>query len=193
LRRLEIRYRIASCWMWWGRSCGNAARAAACAQAAWWVILAAEEEIRMSIRARVEDAILLWKSGRKEGAFLNALVGVAAASRRRFPDRKSVGDREAFVQFLEAARSGHISVEYRGECLPIEQVFYKWIRCQLVHEGELPEDIEFMPDAVPGTYSLRAGGSPEYILKVSEWWFHYLITAIISAPENAAEFQGFHV
>ena len=39
----------------------------------------------MGVRNRVEDALLLWKSGRKEGAFLNVLIGVAATSRRRFP------------------------------------------------------------------------------------------------------------
>ena len=105
----------------------------------------------MSIRARVEDSLLLWNSGRLEGAFLNALVAVAATSRRRFPDRKAVGDREAFVRFLKAAHTVRISVEYRNECLPVEQIFYKWFRCQLVHEGGLPVDIEFMPGPKPGT------------------------------------------
>ena len=95
----------------------------------------------MSIRARIEDALLLWDNGRKEGAFLSALVAVAATSRRRFPDRKSVTDQDAFIQFVEKTLSYRIHVEYRGECRPIEQIFYKWIRCQLVHEGGLPVDI----------------------------------------------------
>ena len=38
----------------------------------------------MSIYTHVEDAILLWKDGRLEGAFLNALVAVAATARRRY-------------------------------------------------------------------------------------------------------------
>ena len=88
----------------------------------------------MSVRARVEDAQLLWTNGRREGAFLTALIAVAATSRKRFPDRKSVTDREAFERFLEAAHSVRLSVEYRGECHPIEHVFYKWFRCELVHE-----------------------------------------------------------
>jgi hypothetical protein len=142
----------------------------------------------MSIRARVEDAILLWENGRKEGAFLNALVAVAATSRRRFPDRNAIGDREAFVSFLETAHAVRLSVEYRGECLPVEQVFYKWIRCQLVHEGGLPVDIEFMPEAFPGMVSVRAGGAPDYLLKVSDGWFDYMVGTVAAAPENAAEF-----
>src|SRR5437868_2893436 len=76
----------------------------------------------MSIRARVEDALLLWDNGRKEGAFLNVLIATAATSRRRFPDRKHVSDRDAFVQFLEKAHTVRLSIEYRGECLPVEQV-----------------------------------------------------------------------
>ena len=143
----------------------------------------------MSIRARVEDALLLWENARKEGAFLNALVAVAATSRLRFPDRKAVKDPDAFVQFLEKAHTVRISVEYRGECLPVEQVFYKWIRCQLVHEGGLPVDIQFMPDSAPGTLSVRAGGAPEYVLKVSEGWFNHIVGAVASAPENTREFD----
>jgi hypothetical protein len=40
----------------------------------------------MSIRARVEDALFLWDKGRLEGAFLNALIAVAATARRIYPD-----------------------------------------------------------------------------------------------------------
>ncbi len=145
----------------------------------------------MSIRARIEDALLLWDNGRKEGAFLNALVAVAATSRLRFPDRKSVTDRDAFVGFVEKTLSSRLHVEYRGDCQPIELIFYKWIRCQLVHEGGLPVDIQFMPDSMPGTMSFRAGGAPEYILKISDGWFHHMVGSVASAPENRPEFNGF--
>src|SRR5258705_400020 len=113
------------------------------------------EEV-MSIRARVEDSLLLWNSGRLEGAFLNALIAVAGTARRRYPKRGPGEDREAFVGFLKSAHSVRISVEYRGECLPVEFIFYKWIRCELVHEGELPVDIEFLPDSEPGSFTVRA-------------------------------------
>jgi hypothetical protein len=145
----------------------------------------------MSIRARVEDSLLLWDSGRLEGAFLVALIAVAATSRRRFPDRKAVNDRGAFIRFMESAHTVRISVEYRGECLSVEQVLYKWFRCQMVHEGGLLVDIELVPDSEPGTVSVRAGGAPDFILKVSHGWFHHMIGAVISAPENAADFRGF--
>jgi hypothetical protein len=145
----------------------------------------------MSIRARVEDSLLLWENGRLEGAFLNVLVAVAASSRRRFPDRKTVGDRESFLRFLEGAHSVRLSVEYRGECLPVEEIFYKWFRCQLVHEGGLPGDITFMTDSEPNAFSVRAGGAPEFILKVSHGWFHHMVDTVVSAFENVVEFAGF--
>lgn len=142
----------------------------------------------MSIPVRVEDALLLWKHDRLEGAFLNALIAVAATSRRQFPDHKTVSDREAFERFLASAHRVRLSVEYRGECYPVEHIFYKWFRCELVHEGGLPIDIEFMPDSEPGTLSVRAGGAPEYVLKVSHGWFHHLINAVVRAPVNAGLF-----
>src|SRR5882724_2845054 len=98
----------------------------------------------MSLRDRVEDAMLLWENGRREGAFLVALIAVAATARRRFPDRTLVTDREAFESFVQSAHSVRLSVEYRGECYEIEHIFYKWFRCELVHEGGLPLDIQFI-------------------------------------------------
>jgi hypothetical protein len=86
---------------------------------------------------------------------------------------------------LMAAHSVRLSVEYHRESHPIEHIFYKWFRCELVHEGGLPIDIEFMPDDEPGLLSVRAGGAPEFfVLKVSEGWFHHLIGAVVAAPEN---------
>ncbi len=142
----------------------------------------------MSVQNRIEDALLLWANRRQEGAFLTVLVAVAATARKRFPDRKVVSDREAFERFLEAAHSIRLSVEYRGDCHRIEHIFYKWFRCELVHEGGLPIDIEFMPDENPNLLSVRAGGAPEFTLKVSQGWFHHLVGAVAAAPENAGLF-----
>jgi hypothetical protein len=145
----------------------------------------------MSIRTRVEDALLLWGQGRYEGAFLSALVAVAATSRRQFPDRKAVGDRQAFEQFLAATHSVRLSAEFRGELHPVEHIFYKWLRCELVHEGGIPVDVQLVPDEELGFMSIRAGGAPDYVLKVSFGWFHHLINAVISAPVNADQFASF--
>lgn len=144
----------------------------------------------MSVRLRVDDAKFLWAGGRREGAFLSALVAAAATSRRRFPDRRAVSDGEAFELFVRAAHSVRLAVEYRGECHSIEHIFYKWFRCALVHEGGLPIDIEFMEPEEDAILSVRAGGYPEYVLKVSENWFQHLLDAVTRAPENAGDFHA---
>ncbi len=67
----------------------------------------------------------------------------------------------------------------------MEHLFYKWLRCQLVHEAGLPHDIEIMDEKKQGWMSIRAGGGkPEYLLKVGSGWFHYLIGCVVDAPEN---------
>ena len=39
----------------------------------------------MSVRERVDDAVCLWKLGRKHGALLSLLVAISATSRKRYP------------------------------------------------------------------------------------------------------------
>jgi hypothetical protein len=142
----------------------------------------------VSIKARVGDALLLWERQHHEGALLFALTAVAATSRRRYPDRK-VADRDAFERFLTSAHTVRLSVEFRGECHPIEHILYKWFRCELVHEGGLPVDIEFTSSLGSGL-SVRAGGAPAFKLLLSHGWFQHLLQAVSGAPENAAEFSA---
>jgi hypothetical protein len=141
----------------------------------------------MSLQSRLHDAQVLWQNDRHEGALISALIAVAATSRKRYPDRGKHNDRQAFEQFLTDASPGRISVEYRGECQPIEHIFYKFLRCQLVHEGELPVDIEITEN---DGLSFRAGGRPEFVLKVSRGWFHFLIRCVEAAKENQGLFVG---
>lgn len=125
------------------------------------------------VQERVEDAQLLWVADRREGAFLLALVAVAARARQDHP--QPTGDRNAFERFVQSRFSPRISVEFRGELHSLEGIFYKWMRCELVHEGGLPVDVRFQENAEPGELSLRAGGAPEYVLLVSPAWFNQLI------------------
>ena len=126
----------------------------------------------------MEDARLLWNAGRREGAFLVALVAVAARARHEYP--RPLGDRDAFERFIESRSRLRISVEFRGELRPLERVFYKWMRCELVRDGGLPLDIRFKEDAEPGELSVRAGGAPNYVLLVSPGWFDQLIAWALS-------------
>ncbi|MDD5773438.1 MAG: hypothetical protein PHX78_08265 [bacterium] len=138
----------------------------------------------MSIRARIEDALLLYQNERYEGAFLNALIAVAATARREYPDNSR--DRECFENLLDKKWRGVLKVEFRGELQTIPHIFYKWFRCELVHEGELPFDVQFIKT---DNMSVRAGGKLEYILKISHGWFKWLINSVIETSCNEKDFQ----
>lgn len=132
------------------------------------------------LHKRVDDALFLWNNGRHDSAFLIALVAVAATARLRYPNMK---DREGFEQFLRDTHLRIRGVEFRGECQPLEHIFYKWLRCQLVHEGSLPVDIHFMPESESGWMSIRAGGPPENVLEIGHGWFHHMIGSVKQARE----------
>jgi len=122
---------------------------------------------------RIDDALALWQAERREGAFLLAIVAVVVRAREDFP--KPVREGESFRRYIESVFPARISVEYRGKLWPIEDVFYKWFRCELVHGPGLPVDVGLMQDAASGELSVRAGGAPEYKLLVSPGWFHKLV------------------
>ena len=139
----------------------------------------------MSIRSRIEDALILYKSGRYEGAFLNALVAVAATARLEDPNN-TMRDGECFETFLDKQQRGITKIEFRGELNTVPHIFYKWFRCELVHEGGLPIDVKFIDT---DDMSIRAGGAPEYVLKISRGWFHWLVNAVVVASCNSKDFK----
>ena len=125
------------------------------------------------VHDRVGDALALWRAGRAEGAFLLAIVAVVARARRDFP--KPMGEGESLRRYVESQFPTRLAVEYRGKLWPIEDIFYKWFRCELVHAGDLPIDIELIGDPANTELSVRAGGAPDYRLLVSRGWFHQLV------------------
>lgn len=134
----------------------------------------------MSIKEQVEDALFLSQNGRHVGALTNLMLAIAASSRKTFPrgaksreePSKEMGDGEAFTLFLggrirkilfgdyggpDIGNSG-ISVGFRGKQYDVAYILYKFYRCELVHNGELPEDIEFQPPQIQGgSISATAG------------------------------------
>ena len=53
----------------------------------------------MSIRDRLEDALVLCAADRREGAFVQVLIAAAATSRKRYP-RNKWDDSESFRNFI---------------------------------------------------------------------------------------------
>lgn len=126
------------------------------------------------VDGRIDDALTLWRAGRREGAVLLAIVALVARARQDFS--RPMGEGESFRRYIQSRFPPRLSVEYRGKQWPIEDVFYKWFRCEIVHAGGLPVDMAFMDDAEPGTLSVRAGGAPNYLLLISPGWFDQLLS-----------------
>ncbi|WP_139240928.1 hypothetical protein [Actinomyces glycerinitolerans] len=80
-----------------------------------------------------------------------------------------------------------INVEYRGEQVDLDLLFYKWMRCELVHNGGLPVDLPIDESfADPRSCSVRAGGAPDYMVLVSPGWYWFLVGHVRSTVEQAA-------
>jgi hypothetical protein len=143
----------------------------------------------MSIGRRVEDALMLHKAGRFEGALLSVLVAAAATARKEYPDT-NIKDRECFEKFLSnSATLSKVRVEFRGALQPIPHIFYKWLRCELVHEGSIPLDIEFVGEASDRLMSVRAGGTPHYVLQLGHGWMFEILRLVQASRENRNQFK----
>lgn len=143
----------------------------------------------MSIRSRLEDATILFSAGRREGAFVQVLIAAAATSRKRYK-QEEWDDGESFKNFiydeLGVITNGmkyNVVFPFLGRPTPLEDIFYHHLRCQLVHEGVMPETISFTGTHEEGgkTYSvLRLENPLGFPIK----WVEMLATAIWLAPEN---------
>jgi len=138
----------------------------------------------MSIKNRIKDAQILYANGQREGALLSVLIAVAATSRRRYLKDK---DKEAFTKFVGEEMktiTGHVtnySIKFRNEVMPLQNLLYKFIRCELAHEAQLPEDIIFEPGS-----SLKVSVTDECIT-FSDVLIDGLCRAVCNAPENKNE------
>lgn len=154
----------------------------------------------MTVRERLEDSALLWQQGRKQGAWIQVLIAAAATSRLRFPTMK---DGEAFKAFIREVTPtivepsnppvpGGVNVIFNGNTtkpLPLDNVLYKHLRCNLLHEAVMPSDVRLSESRmVDGKLvaDLR-GGSP---LTIPDFWVLNLAKAVAEAPENAASCAG---
>jgi len=140
----------------------------------------------MGIQERVEDARCLLQMKRYDGALLMLLVAVDATARKE--NKEIGGNRKRFEKFIEERFSTVGQVEYRGKLCTIPHVFYEWLRCNLVHEADLPDDIEFMET---DQISIQAGGHPSKTLRLSHGWYKLLMKWVETAPCNARSVSGY--
>ncbi|MDW1825811.1 hypothetical protein R7P67_12350 [Vibrio sp. Vb0937] len=170
----------------------------------------------MSIAQQVDDAKFLADNKRYLGALTNLMLAVAASSRKTFPKgktksledpNKNMSDREAFTLFvggrinqilfceIGSAHIGNsgISISFKGKQHDVAYILYKYYRCELVHEGELPAGIEFGPSSSAHNLLFRNSGLNVSIgcgstMVLDYGWIELLIEVIVYAPCNAKAF-----
>ncbi len=147
----------------------------------------------MSIKERIKDADILFKIGRKEGALLLVLVTIAATSRKRYPETKIKSDGQAFKKFVSEEMSKYapgwkedskVQIKFRGRPLWMPHELYKYVRCNLAHEAELPEFVSFKGEK---GFNVTVLNNEQLI--ISDAIFHYLKKIVIEAPENVDLFD----
>jgi hypothetical protein len=165
----------------------------------------------MSIRQRLEDAVILDGIGRKDGALLSVLIAVAATSRLRYPEGtksnlkpgNEMGDSEAFQTFLGEESE---SIYGKGRFLKLSSpcpdpknptapaanlshsaILYKYVRNELVHTAKLPYTIEFQRYNDGGLHTAYIATENKFVF--SDSWLSRLIRVIVFAGENNGRFE----
>jgi hypothetical protein len=168
----------------------------------------------MSIKGQVEDAIYLAKDGRFAGVLTTLMLAVAASSRKVFPDgtsslkkpKEPMRDNEAFTLFLggriktllfreyedDWINGSGVMVRFKEKHYDIAYILYKFYRCELVHNGELPEDIEFAPSQRAETSGLSVSINSGDKMVLDYGWLDLLIKAVVEAECNGQEFGITH-
>jgi len=140
----------------------------------------------MSIKNRIKDAQILYANGQEEGALLSVLIAVAATSRKRYP-RDKMSDKDAFIKFVGEEMKTitgcvqNFNIKFRNKVMPLQNLLYKFIRCELAHEAQLPEDIIFEPGN-----SLKVSVTDNCIT-FSDGLIDGLCRAVCNATENKDE------
>jgi hypothetical protein len=68
----------------------------------------------------------------------------------------------------------------------MSRLFYKWLRCELVHRGSLPIGLSIEDDDTSGLLTMRLSG--EFPISISSVWYHSLVLAVIGHPVNGDVF-----
>ena len=122
------------------------------------------------------------------------LVAVAATARKRYP--QPLPDNFAFKSFIRdemgtvtGGPKHNVAFPFKGnDKTPLEDILYHHLRCQLLHEGEMPESIVF-------TELLVENGRVMNVLRLRdplgfpEGWVFNLARAVREAPENKELFS----
>ncbi len=93
------------------------------------------------------DSMYLYKNNRKASCLLLLLCCIDSLAKKRFSNEKSNKKRytnylhEKFIMTFEFEES--IRVEEKNKIIPLEEIIYEYFRCNLVHEGNKLENLDY--------------------------------------------------
>jgi hypothetical protein len=139
------------------------------------------------------------------GAWIHVLIAAAATSRMRFPGKK---DGEAFRAFIREvtptildanapAKPGGITLNFynqvRGDGVALDRLIYSHLRCNLVHEAVLAEEVKLCESHVVDgklVAELHGVGTKDLPLTIPDFWVLHLGKAVADAAENVGDCAG---
>ncbi len=110
----------------------------------------------MAIGNRVKECIDKFNSGDLENALIQLSIAFDGTAKKEYPKTVKVGER--FKTFLRDnqdiityfAFSGNMFIDCKFNGYTIEEIIYEVLRCGLLHEGSIPNEIEFIDEILLG-------------------------------------------
>lgn len=149
----------------------------------------------MTIGARIDECVNKLSVGDAENAFIQLSIAIDCTAKRLHPGKKTAArcknflrDNLPFVLWLltngTPSQCKDMSFQFNGPGHPnqstkFEDLVYSIVRCALLHEGEMPEKVEFVSESYIG----MLGGRTQFPIAL----VGSLLLAVIASPVNARE------
>jgi hypothetical protein len=116
--------------------------------------------VKMSIGNRIDEAIEKLKSGDFENALIQISIAIDATATKKFNNEKKVGKRvRNFIMeyqdyLMHFQMDGRVKIAtaaiYYGDKGSLGDVLYKSIRCALLHNADISDQVVFKPGSIMG-------------------------------------------
>ncbi len=139
----------------------------------------------MTIGDRVKECIDKLNVGDFENALIQLSIAFDGTAKKEYPPSMKVGkrfkaflhDNQDIITYFTFASNMFIDCTFNG--YKLEEIIYHVLRCGLLHEGSIPDEIEFVDQIVIG----RPGGRWRF----PKTYVHGGLLAVIGAKSNATE------
>jgi hypothetical protein len=138
----------------------------------------------MAIGDRIKECIDKFNGSDFENALVQLSIAFDGTAKKEYPSMKSgerfttiLRDNQDIITYFTFAGNKFIDCVFDG--YKLEDIIYRVLRCGLIHEGSVPEEIEFVDEIVLGRQGGRWRFPKTYVLGG--------LLAVIGAKGNANE------